>query len=496
MLKFRIIWWLWISNSELNRRKNEIITLENWKKISSVTKEIVDKYYNVWVREFFLWIIPESWSDNYWYMNSLNWRFWEKEQLEDFEILRQTVDYIHTLDDWKWWKCKALLTVNYRYYTDIKMKAIKEVIDKTKDFMDWFIVWAIEIFEYLKEIWFKWYISLSTILNIYNEYDNRFYMKLLKNYWLNLRRTIFPREVTIKEILYVDKKIVEDNKKLWLNVVSEVFAQWDYCWYANWSCVVWHKMNWWLRDLCSNFIHRGQKVIKSVDYDFLDKLKEDKEIEHELNDIEDIFISSDIMKYINPYLDEVIEKVQLKELEKKDVEKILKNFKIDYLMNKQKYLWDGMTPVTDYHNQFINKVIELLKWIKENYEEKIEKITWIKENFEEILKIKNKAYKHFLRLKNDLWSYWVMVKYKFMLYNRTSLPVLHMLKEMKTLDVLKVPMRWRDANSFKLELDMIQDAVKNPEKYIDEWNIVWRYFHYDITYTDVYKKVLNNIIQN
>jgi len=491
MLNFRIIWWLGISNSELSRRKNEIITLENWQKISSITKEIVDKYYNIWVREFFLWIIPEEWSNEYWYMNSLNWRFWEKEQLEDFEILKQTIEYIHTLDDWKWWKCKALLTMNYRYYTDIKMEVIKKVIDKTKDFMDWYIVWSIEIFEYLKEIKFKWYISLSTILNVYNEYDNRFYMELLNDYKLNLRRTIFPREVTVKEILHVDEKLVEDNKKYWLNVVSEVFAQWDYCWYANWSCVVWHKMNGWLRDLCSNFIHRWQKVIKSVDYNFIDKIENWKEIKHELNTIDDILISSDIMKYINPYLDEIIEKVNFKMLKEKEIIKILNNFEIDYIMNIQKYLWDGMTPSTDFHNQFINKIIELLNWIQKNFEPLFnEKFNIM---FDKILKVKEKAYQHYERMKNDLWSYWAMIKYKFMLYNRTSLPVLHLLKNMKTLDVLKVPMRWRDANSFKLELDMIQDATKNPEKYIDEGNLVWRYFHYDITKSEKYLKVLKNI---
>jgi len=493
MLKFRIIWWLWISDSELWKRKSELIELENGVKIQSAIKEIVDKYYNVWIREFFLWLIPKEWSNNYGYMNSLNWRFWEKEQLESYEVLKQAVDYIHTLDDWQWGKCKALLTVNYWYYTDIKMKMIKEVINNTKDFIDWYIVWAIEIFEYLKEIKFNWYISLSTILNIYNEYDNRFFIELTKDYWLTLRRTIFPREVTVKEILQMDKQLVEDNKKYWTNVITEVFAQGDYCWYANGSCVVGHKMNGWLRDLCSNFIHRWQKVIKAIDYDnFIENILDEKDLVHTLDNIEDIFISSDIMKYINPYIDEIILKAETKELTSEEVNKIVNKFNLDYIMNKQKYLYDWMTPDTDYHNQFINKVIELFDNLIKNYWDLV--TDNVKEHLEEIKKIRKKAKIHFLRMKNDLWSYWSLVKYKFMLYNRTSLPVVHMLKEMKTLDVLKVPMRWRDANSFKLELDMIQDAVSNPEKYIDEWNITGRYFHYDITYTNTYKNKLKELL--
>jgi hypothetical protein len=59
-----------------------------------------------------------------------------------------------------------------------------------------------------------------------------------------------------------------------------------------------------------------------------------------------------------------------------------------------------MVPPTDYHNIIIDKVITLFDLILKNYNEIIKKEE-LKE-LDEIKNIYNKAYKHFLKLKNDL----------------------------------------------------------------------------------------------
>jgi hypothetical protein len=46
------------------------------------------------------------------------------------------------------------------------------------------------------------------------------------------------------------------------------------------------------------------------------------------------------MKYINPLLDDVIYKIDNKELKNEEVKEIIKLFKTDYILNKQKYLYD------------------------------------------------------------------------------------------------------------------------------------------------------------
>lgn len=92
---------------------------------------------------------------------------------------------------------------------------------------------------------------------------------------------------------------------------------------------------------------------------------------------------------------------------------------------------------------------------------------------------------------NEIKSIWkILWRYKFLLYNRTSLPILYKFNNIKVIDTIKFPLRGRNLNLFNLNLQLIKEAVKKPEKFIDFDLLTWRYLHYDIRNEEIYKKEL------
>jgi len=95
-------------------------------------------------------------------------------------------------------------------------------------------------------------------------------------------------------------------------------------------------MNWWLRDLCSQFLRRWQKVVKAVDFTlFFEKWIEEKKL---FLTKYDITISSDNMKYLNEKVDELILDIKNKNIDKENIRNVLRKIINDYKVNKQKYI--------------------------------------------------------------------------------------------------------------------------------------------------------------
>lgn len=479
---FKLIWWFGIAEKEIKQRQVDI-------------KNIIDKYYNVWIREFFIWYNPPYWHETFGFEFSPNWRFWENEQITSYDTFKQAIEYVHTLKDDKWLPCEIFLAANFRYYSDITMPYIKRIIDEALDaWVDWIISWSPEVIQYLADIWFKWKVNISTILSIYNEDAISFLIKDFQEKWLNLNRMILPREVTLNEIKYLTTKFT--------NISFEVFGHWDYCRYANWLCLAEHK--YFSRDICGFVIKHGLETKKTIRYDFkkiiLDEniSNEEKQnlMDNSLNDLENIFVSQNVVDsniknetityYINQFENNFFESINKEEIVE-IAEKIYELINKELILNFAKYIYDWLRPSSDLHNWFIDSFLTLhkliLPFIKIN--DKIEK------NIEKIKNIRKESIKYFEEKKKEKGTFWLETYYKFMLYNRTSVPFYRFFNDIQNIEVVKIPLRWRDVSVLQLWLDMINDALENPWKYIDQWSICAKYFHYDPSKLDIYKEKFN-----
>ena len=462
-----------------------------------VIKDIIDRYYEIWIEEFFIWYNPPYWYEKFGFEFSPNWRFWENEQITSYDTFEKAIKYVHSLKRKDWKPCKIFLTVNFRYYSDLTMPLIEKIIqDWIKAWVDWLIVWNPETLQYLAEIWYKGEIHTSTILVHYNEDAIQYIVDFCKENNLNLTRLILPREVTLSEVEYLTKKFPD--------IKFEVFGQSDYCRYANWFCLAEHK--YFSRDLCWFVLKHWLQVKKTIRYDFkkivLDENLSDQEkqklLDNSLNDLEYIFVSQTVVNsnYKNPILEEYIDIFQQKsENENKLKEyanKIAFILKKELILNYYKFIWDWLRPPEDKHNLFIDQVLTLWESIREFIDDKNlinqieEKLNWIK-------KIKEKWIKYYKNLVKEKWKFSTEAIYKFNLYNRNSIPIYRFFNQIPNIEVVKIPLRWRDPHVFKLWLKQIDDAIQNPEKYINEWNICLKYFHYDISKFEIYKKKLDEV---
>lgn len=489
---FKLIWWFGIAEKEIAKRSQKIGSEDSWwSNINPVVKDIIDRYYNSWIREFFIWYNPSYWHNDFWFEFSPNWRFWENEQITSYETFKQAIEYVHTLktDDWK--PCEIFLTVNFWYYSDITMPLIKKIVGEAIDAgIDWLITANFELLEYLAEIWFKWKVNISTIFSIFNEDAIWFLIDYFKDSWLNLYRVIIPREVTLQEISHLTNVFPE--------IKFEVFGHWDYCRYSNWLCFSEHK--YFSRDLCTFVLKHWLEVKKSLRYDFksiifdtnLSDQQKQQMIDNSIQELDNVFISFNLVNsnWENTLIDKYIMMFwwdydeTLKDLSTKLIERL----KFDLKLNFFKYIYDGLVSSDDLHNRFIDKVIALHWFLKKYWGD-----DFVDQKILEIKNIREKAILYFQEKLREKWKFWVETYYKFMLYNRTSVPFYRYFNELKNIEVVKIPLRGRDPSVMRLGLELIDLALENPGAYIDEWNLSWKYFHYDPSKLEIFNQKLAEI---
>lgn len=481
---FHLIGWFGISEKEIKQRKADI-------------KNIIDKYYVLWIREFFMWYNPPYWHEKFWFEFSPNWRFWENEQVTSYETFKEAVDYIHSLKDDNGNTCEVLLTVNFWYYSSLTMPLVERIIDDAIEiWVDWLIIWNVETLEYLSKKKYTWKVNLSTILSIFNIDAISLLIDYAKDNNILINRVILPREVTLKEI----KEILS----YFPNIEFEVFWHGDYCRYSNWLCMSEHK--YFARDLCTFILKHWIQVKKSVIPSFkqliLDDQKTDVEkqnlIDNSLDWISQVLITQNVVgtNSMNPLIDEYITNFEndffwhntyqeITEIAKK----FLFRLSVDIKTNIFKYYYDWLLPWTDLHNKYIDKVLHLLDLVGRYVD-----VSSIDIDISNIKKIRAKAQKYYIEQVRQRWKFGLDTYYKFMLYNRTSVPFYSYFNDLHNLKIVKIPLRWRDLSVLRMWLDLIDEAIANPWKFIDEWNLNWKYFHYDWTYLDFYKSKINQII--
>ena len=475
-----------MSDKELNQGKKSI-------------PGIVDDFFKAGIREFFVGYNPFYWHDKYWFEVSPNGRFGENEQITSYRTLDAVISYIHNQKNEKGEPCEVFMAINGRYYTSTTMELLKRMIDEALELkIDGFIVWSIEVLSYLASIWYTWKVNISTIMSIYNEDAISFLIDFCQESNLKLNRVILPREVTISEI--------EHLTKLYPTIPFEVFGEGDYCRYANWNCLAEHK--YFSRDICTFALNQGLDVKRRVRSDFREKILdktlsiEEKHdfLDNNLRDINEIFVQQVVSpnntenNLMQQYINKFIFKENVSECEK-DAKTIFSLMKIELILNFHKYIWDGLQDELSLHNRNIDNFITLYKLITPF-------LTWneqndpvVSKNMDAILKIRNAWKEYFKNEIKTKGKYWLETYYKFILYNRTSIPIYHYFNALQNVKVLKIPLRWRNVETSTIKLQLLEDALNNPNKYIDIGNLSGKYFHYDITERPEYKEKLNQFFK-
>lgn len=480
---FKLIGGFWVAQKEIEKRK-------------LVVKDIIDRFYWAGIREFFVWYNPPYWHDIFGFEVSPNWRFGENEQITSYETLKEAVDYIHTLKTDDGHPCELYLTVNFRYYSDVTFPLVQRIIDDVlRAGVDGIIVWAPEILEYLAAIKFPWRIHLSTILSIFNEDTIEFYRDYMQENNLDLHRIILPRELTPTEIQRITQKFPE--------LKFEVFGHWDYCRYSNWLCLAEHK--YFSRDLCGFVLKQWLEVRRTVVPNFkqiilsetIGEQQKQQELDNRLRDISYTFVAQTVVDANSSptLLDEFIQDFQNNFDDEKSTEEIKDLAKKLYKLiwkelrnNFEKYIYDWLRPQNDYHNQIIEKTL-LLHRLFSIYIERKDPV--VEEKVELIKAIRKKAKEAFEASKNEKWQFGVESYYKFMLYNRTSVPFYAFFNDINNIKVIKIPLRGRDMSVMNLWLETIDKALSDPTEFIDYQNLSWKYFHYDPSILGKYKELVN-----
>lgn len=402
-----------------------------------------------WANEFFTGYNPSYWSDKFGFEVSPNGRFAEHEQITDFETLKLIVQEVHKYD------LEIFINLNAWYYTDETFPLIQKMVSEFQElWIDWIICGNISILEYLKDIWYKWKINISTIMAVYNSEAIRF---LLENYEIN--KIILSREITLKEI----EQLVTEFK----DTKFEVFWEWDFCRYNNWLCFAEHK--YWAKDICTIVVN--DLIIKK-------KFKPDfKEIildtnlsnEEKIEKINDEYF--DIFEQINS----ILEKIEIWLLENKDLEEELIKI-INISKNRVDLFFDALKPINDKRNTNILIYLRALKYLNrtefKDLQDEIENSvkTWIK-----YLSDKTKLIWWKAKLKAlELWNFYAR-------WDNLNLYTYLFFSKFKNIETVKFPTRWRNYNE---KMKVIEETLKNwkiDKKYLDRGINIER-AHYDLTY--------------
>lgn len=193
-----------------------------WWKIDYI---YITKLLNLWVREFFVWFIPEYWTKIYWFDISPNRRYSQEFQINTFWEFIILTKFLK-----KYWS-KVYFTLNEHNYSNENYIYIKKILSEVEVYVDWIIIWNYWLLEYLnwnyKNKWIKIHISWDNF--VLNKYSFDF---LVKN-WAD--RIIFPRNIILDEI----NEITIHRNINYPNIELELFIG-DSLLYNCWLCTFFH----------------------------------------------------------------------------------------------------------------------------------------------------------------------------------------------------------------------------------------------------------------
>jgi hypothetical protein len=423
-----------------------------WKRAKDVSKYI-KSLVDSWAWEFFTWYNPDYWYEKFGFEVSPNGRFAEHEQITDFWTLKLVVEEVHNH------KIEIFWNINSWYYTDETFPLIEKMIKQFEEvWIDWIICWNIWVLEYLKKIWYKWKINISTILAIYNSEAIKF---LLENYDIN--KIILSREITLKEI----EELVTDFP----DTIFEVFWEWDFCRYNNGLCFAEHK--YWDKDICTVVVN---------DLIFKKKFRVDfKELilDEQKDNFEKIEILDDTYKDEFEEIEEILLTLTwilfLENDNKESQEEKLYKL-VDLLKNRVDLFFDAMQWINSIRNAKILTYLKALKYLNKHefndlrveIEDSIQ--SWIK-----CLITQSKELWWIPKLKAlEIWNFYAR-------WDNLNLYSYLFFTKFKNIDTVKFPTRWRNYNE---KIKLIEDTVNS--KKVDK-SLITRASsieraHYDLTY--------------
>ncbi len=445
---FKKIVWLWFSSK--------------WKNAKDVEKYI-DSLVKWWATEFFTGYNPDYWHTRFWFEVSPNGRFAEHEQITDFESLQKIIEEVHKHE------LELFINLNAWYYTDETMPYIEKMVSEFQElWIDWIICWNISILEYLKSIWYKWKINISTILAVYNKEAISF---MLDNY--NVNKVILSREVTLKEI----EALVTEFP----NVLFEVFWEGDFCRYNNWLCFAEHKYG--SKDICTVVVN--DLIIKKRFRPDFKKIV----LDTNLNNLEKINLLNDDYSDIFSQISSILWKIDLWYLDENELkDELIKIYKQS--KNRVDLYFDSMQGINSKKNI---DIIVYLRWLKylnlDEFSELKNELEKSVQSWINYLTNKTKDIWGFAKLKAlELWSfYWKTDNLNLYTYLFFS--------KFKNIETVKFPTRWRN---YTEKIKLITDVVESwkIDKSIFDRSMSLERTHYDLTYIFGDKLWFRNMLKN
>jgi len=402
-----------------------------------------------WANEFFTGYNPSYWSNKFGFEVSPNGRFAEHEQITDIDTLKLVINEVHKYD------LEVFINLNAWYYTDETMPLIKQMVEEFIEiWVDGIICWNISILEYLKEIWYKWKINISTIMAVYNSEAIRF---LLENYKIN--KIILSREITLKEI--------EELVTEFFTTQFEVFWEWDFCRYNNWLCFAEHKYG--AKDICTIVVN-DLVINKKYRADFKDFL-----LDSELSNEEKIEKMSDDHSDIFEEINSILWKIEIWLLDNNKLEEQLIKI-INISKNRVDLFFDAMKWLNDKRNINILTYLRALKYLnKPEFNDLREEIEQSVQSGIKYLMNKSKELWGMPKLKaNELGSFYAR-------WDNLNLYTYLFFSKFKNIETVKFPTRWRNYNEKMKVIEEVLKEWKINEKYLDRWINIER-AHYDLTY--------------
>lgn len=189
------------------------------------SEDIIKKYAQEGVDEFFFGYVPELWSQSFGWEVSCNRREHSNYHYYTVEQVENLVELIHNAGK------KAFLTLNAHEYNNDQISLLIKILKEIKHIpIDAFIVSNLALMLELRNHGFENAINLSIGSggNSFEAMD--FYLNTIEN----IGRVVLPRKLSIAEIKEIAQKAVEKNVKL------EAFGMADPCFFNDEYCFTWH----------------------------------------------------------------------------------------------------------------------------------------------------------------------------------------------------------------------------------------------------------------
>lgn len=181
----------------------------------------IKKLLLLWVREFYIWFVPDYWLKEYWYEISPNRRYSSDCQINSFKEFIILTKFLRKVG------AKVFFTLNEHNYSKKWFSFVEKMILEVKDYVDGFIIANYALLELLNDLWKE--IHISSEYCILNNHTVDYFVEN------KATRLIFPRNISYYEIEEIVKYRNIHHKDLEL----EIFIN-DSLLYTCWLCTSFH----------------------------------------------------------------------------------------------------------------------------------------------------------------------------------------------------------------------------------------------------------------